>query len=104
MKKEFYLNELKERKWVDFKNITNAIQNYIDIMDFLKVKDLDSLVKVQEKTLFKKKGNDLNKLNLDIELSKKNERFMENLEVIKRAIKNKAEGIQFLDNGLIKIA
>ncbi len=64
MKKEFYLNELKERKWVDFKNITNAIQNYIDIMDFLKVKDLDSLVKVQEKTLFKKKGNDLNKLNL----------------------------------------
>ena len=30
MKKEFYLNELKERKWVDFKNITNAIQNYID--------------------------------------------------------------------------
>ena len=46
----------------------------------------------------------LNKLNVDIELSKKSERFMENLEVIKRAIKNKAEGIQFLDNGLIKIA
>lgn len=77
MKQEFYLKELDERKWVDFKNITDCIQNYIDIMNFLKVKDVDSLTKIQEKTLFKKRGNDLNKLNLWIaradELSMKQE-------------------------------
>ena len=47
--------------------------------------------------------NGLSELGVDVEFSKKNQRFMENLAVIKRAIENKAEGVQFLDNGLIKI-
>lgn len=64
MKEEFSLKELNDRKWVDFKDISNPIQNYMDIMEFLKVKDLTALSKIQEKTLFKKNGNDLNKLNL----------------------------------------
>ena len=33
-------------------------------MDFLKVKDFEALERIKEKTLFKKTGNDLNKLNL----------------------------------------
>ncbi len=64
MKEEFFLKELDERKWIDFKDITNPIQNYMDIMEFLKVKDLNALMRIQEKTLFKKSGTDLNKLNL----------------------------------------
>lgn len=64
MKEEFLLKELDERKWVNFKDITNPIQNYMDIMEFLKVRDLYALSKIQEKTLFKKTGTDLNKLNL----------------------------------------
>lgn len=64
MKEEFFLKELNEKKWINFKDITNPIQNYMDIMEFLKVKDLYALSKIQEKTLFKKSGTDLNKLNL----------------------------------------
>lgn len=64
LKKNFYLKELEERNWIKFNNKTNAVQNYIDLMDFLKVRDFEALEKVKEKTLFKKTGNDLNKLNL----------------------------------------
>ena len=64
MKDEFSLKELNEREWVNFKDITNPVQNYMDIMEFLKVKDFNALSKIQEKTLFKKTGSDLNKLNL----------------------------------------
>lgn len=64
MKDEFSLKELETKNWVNFKDITNPIQNYMDIMEFLKVKDLYALTKIQEKTLFKKRGIDLNKLNL----------------------------------------
>ena len=64
LKKNYYLNELEERNWIKFNNKTNAVQNYIDLMDFLKVKDFEALERIKEKTLFKKTGNDLNKLNL----------------------------------------
>lgn len=64
LKDEFSLKELSERRWVSFKDITNPIQNYMDIIEYLGVKDLYALSKVQEKTLFKKTGTDLNKLNL----------------------------------------
>lgn len=64
LKEEFVLKELAARNWVNFKDITNPIQNYMDIIEFLKVKDLYALRKIQEKTLFKKTGTDLNKINL----------------------------------------
>ena len=64
LKEEFSLKELLDREWVSFKDITNPIQNYMDIVEYLGVKDLYALSKVQEKTLFKKTGTDLNKLNL----------------------------------------
>ena len=64
LKKNYYLKELEERNWIKFNNKTNAVQNYIDLMNFLKVKDFEALEKIKEKTLFKKTGNDLNKLNL----------------------------------------
>ena len=74
IKKEFCFKELIERNWIDFKDNTNAIQNYMDIIKFLKVTNFESLNMIQEKTLFKKSGEDINKLSLWIarcdELSK----------------------------------
>ena len=64
IKKRFFMKELEKREWIDFKDSTNAIQNYIDLIDFLKVTNLETLNKVQEKTLFKKTGEDINKLSL----------------------------------------
>ena len=74
IKKEFFMNELLKRNWIDFKDTTNSIQNYMDLVDFLKVSNLEALNMVQEKTLFKKSGENINKLSLWIarcdELSK----------------------------------
>lgn len=64
IKKDFFMSELLKRNWVDFKDTTNAIQNYMDLVDFLKVTNLEALNMVQEKTLFKKSGEDINKLSL----------------------------------------
>lgn len=64
LKRDFPIKELDELKWITFKDKLNPIQNYIDIMNFLKVRDLEALELIQNKTLFKKKGTDLNKLNL----------------------------------------
>jgi HTH-type transcriptional regulator/antitoxin HigA len=64
IKEEFFINELSKMKWIDFKDITNPIQNYMDLVEFLKVKNLEALSNIQEKTLFKKTGENINKLNL----------------------------------------
>ena len=42
IKKQFFISELAKRKWVDFKDSSNAIQNYMDLIDFLKVTDLEA--------------------------------------------------------------
>lgn len=64
LKDEYSVNELKNRKWLVFKDETNAFQIAMDLLDFLKVKDFDVLDRLEEKTLFKKKGNDFKKLSL----------------------------------------
>lgn len=64
IKNRFFMNELIKRNWIDFKDSSNTIQNYMDLIDFLKVSDLEALSMVQEKTLFKKTGEDMNKISL----------------------------------------
>lgn len=64
LKEKYYINELKKLKWVNFKDETNVIQNSIDILDFLKVKDFETNKDVMEYVLFKKSGEDINKLAL----------------------------------------
>ena len=64
LKKRFLIKELEEREWIKFNNITNIVQNYIDIFEYLKVRDFEALDKINEKTLFKKTGDDINKLSL----------------------------------------
>lgn len=64
LKKRFLIKELEEREWIKFNNITNIVQNYMDIFEYLKVRDFEALDKINEKTLFKKTGDDINKLSL----------------------------------------
>ena len=62
--KKYYINELKKRKWIKFKDETDELQICIDLLDFLKIKDFEVVPKLEEQVLFKKLGNDFNKIAL----------------------------------------
>lgn len=64
IRNDFCFNELKNNKWIKFKDETNTFQDCIDILNFLNVKDFDAFNNLKEYTLFKKKGDDYNKLAL----------------------------------------
>lgn len=74
LKNEFSLNELIKRGWIRLRNIEDPYLVCVDILNFLKVKDFDVLNNIKEYVLFKKSGEDYNKLALWIahcdELSK----------------------------------
>lgn len=97
MYENFFIKELIERKWIDFTDKTDSVQLYMDIIKFLKVKDLEALNKLQEKTLFKKSGNDLNKLSLWIARADE----LSNTQQINEYVK---ENFIFLIQDLKKIA
>lgn len=64
IKAEYSVNELKKREWLKFKDETNIIQTCIDLLDFMKIKDFDVIPELENKTLFKKTGEDFAKLTL----------------------------------------
>lgn len=64
LSKEYCINELKKISWVNFRDETDSLQMCIDILDFLKIKDFSVLSKLEEQVLFKKTGNNFNKLAL----------------------------------------
>ena len=64
IRNDFFINELAKLNWIKFKDITNPVQNYMDLIEFLRVKNFEALENIQEKTLFKKDGENINKLNL----------------------------------------
>ena len=64
IKKDFCFKELKDKKWIKFKDQENIYQVAIDILDLLCVKDFDCHKTIEEYILFKKRGNDYNKLSL----------------------------------------
>lgn len=61
---KYCANELKKNGWVNFKDETDILQMCIDILDFLKIKDFQVISKLEEQVLFKKSGNDFNKIAL----------------------------------------
>ena len=61
---EYHISELKKNKWLEFKDETNVIQECIDILNFLKIKDFDVIDKMEEQVLFKKTGTDFKKIAL----------------------------------------
>ena len=64
IKQKYSVKELKERNWIKFKDETNVIQVCVDLLDFMKVIDFDVIPELEKKTLFKKDGEDFNKLAL----------------------------------------
>lgn len=62
--KKYYVSELKKNHWIQFKDETDILQICIDILDFLKIKDFQIVPKLEEQVLFKKTGNDFNKIAL----------------------------------------
>ncbi len=46
--------KLAKNKWIDFKDENNVIQESIDILNFLKIKDFTVLDKMEKQVLFKK--------------------------------------------------
>lgn len=64
LSKEYHIAELKKNKWLEFKDESNVIQECIDILNFLKVKDFDVIDKMEQQVLFKKTGTDFKKIAL----------------------------------------
>ena len=64
LSKEFHISELKKNKWIDFKDENNVIQESIDILNFLKLKDFTVLDRMEKQVLFKKTGADFKKIAL----------------------------------------
>ena len=64
IKKQYCVNELKKKEWLKFKDETNIIQTCIDLLDFMRIKDFNVIPELENKTLFKKTGEDFAKLTL----------------------------------------
>ncbi len=78
IKKQYCVNELKKKEWLRFKDETNIIQTCIDLLDFMRIKDFNVIPELENKTLFKKTGEDFAKLTLWIAHC---DRITENQEV-----------------------
>ena len=61
---QYHINDLKKTNWIKFKDETNILQICIDILDFLKVKDFSVVKRMEKQVLFKKTGDDFNKIAL----------------------------------------
>lgn len=64
LKEEYALNDLKKSKWINFKDETNEYQVCIDILNFLKVRNFNAHNNLKDYVLFKKTGEDYNRLAL----------------------------------------
>lgn len=54
----YYINEMEKRGWIKLKDKNSLVQKYLDLVDFLKVKDLDTYTSyINKRYLFKKKDD-----------------------------------------------
>ena len=62
----YYINEMEKRGWIKLKDRSSLVQKYLDLVDFLKVKDLDTFNSyVNKRYLFKKK-DDANDIKISL--------------------------------------
>ena len=54
----FYINEMNKRGWIKLKDKSSYTQNYMDLIEFLNVKDLDVFNAYLEKRYLFKRNND----------------------------------------------
>lgn len=60
--KSYSLSEMEKRNWIKLKNKTSFVQKYMDLIEFLNVKDLEVFDKyIEKRCLFKKKDDANNK-------------------------------------------
>jgi len=97
LNKNFGINDIKKSGWIKFKDETSPIQKGIDILDYLKVVNFDALSNLNNRVLYKKSGENYNKIALWIarcdELSRE--------QKVKKYVK---ENIYFIIEDLRKIA
>ena len=54
----YYINEMEKRGWIKLKDKSSLVQKYLDLVEFLKVKDLDTFNSyINKRYLFKKKDD-----------------------------------------------
>ena len=97
IKEKYCVNELKKKEWICFKDETNIMQICTDLLDFMKIKDFQTIEKFKSKVLFKKAGENYEKLTLWIaycdritENQKVNEYKSDNLEKLIEELKEYA--------------
>lgn len=55
----YYLKELVEKKWIKLKDQSSFVQNYMDLLEFMGIRDLDNIDKyLSNRYLFKKTSTD----------------------------------------------
>jgi len=64
--KKFQIKELKEKKWIAFKDITSPIQNTMDLLDYLNIRNFDILNNYNERKILFKKSNDSSLIKISL--------------------------------------
>jgi HTH-type transcriptional regulator/antitoxin HigA len=62
----YYINELKKKNWITFKDEKSSVQKALDLLDYLGISSFDNIeTYMKKRILYKKKNNaDLNKIYL----------------------------------------
>ena len=65
MLNSYYIKEMSKRKWITLKYKESFVQNYLDLTEYLGVKDINSINNyLNKRFLFKKASNDTNNLKI----------------------------------------
>lgn len=64
MLNSYYINEMEKRGWIRLKDKTSFVQKYLDLVEFVKTKDLDTFDSYLEKRYLFKKKNDSNNIKI----------------------------------------
>ena len=65
MLNSYYIKEMSKRKWITLKYQESFVQNYLDLTEYLGVKDINSINNyLNKRFLFKKASNDTNNLKI----------------------------------------
>ena len=62
----YYINEMEKRGWIKLKDKSSLVQKYLDLVDFLKVKDLDTFNSYVNKRYLFKKNDDSNDIKISL--------------------------------------
>lgn len=67
--KKFHINELQEKNWLSFKDITSPVQNTIDLLEYLNIRDFEVLKSYNNKKILYKKKDDADEIKVSLWLA-----------------------------------